>query len=167
MGGCYTWSFALLPSAQRLANTLQECLTKRFGGVVAIGPLGEGKSLAIRQVALQIAIQQPEWNVFWREPGAPSITEEWLVEMRSSYDRLLICADEADLISHELALTKEIWTAPGSEVCWLLASQDRLWWRSGQSMRDEIGDVLFHGITEADSIQITNLVEIRLDIRGR
>lgn len=124
------------------------------GGAVAIGPLGEGKSLALRQVAHSVAGSRPEWNVLWREPGAPVLTKEWLNDIRVT-GKTLICVDEADLIMDDMVSTKDVWAAEGSGIAFLLASHDRLWWQgAGSALRPWIDDVLFHGITNDDARNI-------------
>lgn len=124
------------------------------GGAVAIGPLGEGKSLAMRQVALSVAASRHEWNVLWRESGAPAITESWLSEVRSA-GQTLICVDEADLVADDLATTHDVWAVNGSGIVFLLASHDRLWWQgSGTYLKRWIDDILFHGITSDDAWNI-------------
>ncbi|QES07286.1 SIR2 family protein [Streptomyces venezuelae] len=124
------------------------------GGAVAIGPLGEGKSLALRQVAHSVAGSRPEWNVLWRDPGAPVLTKEWLNDVRAA-GKTLICVDEADLIMESMAATKDVWATEGSGIAFLLASHDRLWWQgAGSALQPWIDDVLFHGITDDDARNI-------------
>ncbi|MFR0353350.1 SIR2 family protein [Streptomyces sediminimaris] len=146
-----------LSSALQLEEELLQRLERGGGGgVVAIGPLGEGKSLAIRQLAVKTAVSRPDWNVIWREPGAPPITGVWLREIRATADRTLICIDEADLVQDELVATKDLWGAEDSGFAFLLASHDRLWWQGSgaSSLRSHVHDVLFHGIKPTDATNI-------------
>ncbi|AQW52828.1 SIR2 family protein [Streptomyces violaceusniger] len=145
----------VLSSTVSLEQRVVECLrVGGGGGAVAIGPLGEGKSLALRQVAHAVAGSRPEWNVLWREPGAPALTEEWLNDARVA-GKTLICVDEADLVMDDLVSTKDVWAAEGSGIAFLLASHDRLWWQgAGSTLRRWIDDVLFHGITKDDARKI-------------
>lgn len=126
------------------------------GGVAAVGPLGEGKSLAIRQVAAKLARTRPDWNVFWREPGAAPITEAWLHEVQDAFGKVLICADEADLLIDQLAATGSNWGTEGSGLAFLLASHDRLWAPASRhtKLRHNMETVLFHGITHEDAMRI-------------
>ncbi|GHD91368.1 P-loop NTPase [Streptomyces naganishii] len=146
----------VLSSTRTLEEELVKCLDSGGGsGVVAIGPLGEGKSLAIRQVAVALASSRPEWSVLWREPGAPPLTQAWLEEVRSTSERTLICVDEADLIMDELVATQPHWGKPGSGFALLLASHDRLWWQgSGNYLQQCVTPVIFHGITAEDAVGI-------------
>lgn len=142
-------------------RALEAKLLKRLeggdaGGVVAIGPLGEGKSLAVRQVATAVAASRPDWNVLWREHGAPALTDAWLRQVQSGAAQTLICSDEADLFADQLVSTQEIWGAEGSGLAFLLASHDRLWWQQGGNyLRRSFTDVLFHGITVDDARNIS------------
>lgn len=141
----------LLSATTRLKEEVDRALDAGGGrGVVAIGPLGEGKSLAVRQVAVTVAETRPDWRVLWREPGAPAITEEWLEEAGSSA-RTLICIDEADLAMDDLVATKDFWAREESGIAFLLASHDRLWWQGAGRLRPSFEDVLFHGITREDA----------------
>ncbi|WP_055490505.1 SIR2 family protein [Streptomyces sp. TP-A0356] len=143
----------VLSSTQTLEQELLDCLENGGGGgVVAIGPLGEGKSLAVRQVAMSLASSRQDWDVLWREPGAPPISESWLSEVRNASDRALICIDEADLVMDELVATQRVWGVKNSGFAFLLASHDRLWWQgAGSYLRPHISPVLFHGITSEDA----------------
>ncbi|MEV6727652.1 SIR2 family protein [Streptomyces sp. NPDC051364] len=149
--GCWP----VLSSTVSLEQKVVECLrVGGGGGAVAIGPLGEGKSLALRQVAHAVAASRPEWNVLWREPGAPRLTKDWLSDVRAA-GKTLICVDEADLIMDDMVSTKDVWAAEGSGIAFLLASQDRLWWQgAGSTLQPWIEDVLFHGITDDDARNI-------------
>ncbi|WP_344441462.1 SIR2 family protein [Kitasatospora nipponensis] len=148
-------SWPVLSSTVSLEQKVVECLrVGGGGGAVAIGPLGEGKSLALRQVAHAVASSRPEWTVLWREPGAPRLTKDWLNDVRAT-GKTLICVDEADLITDDMVSTKDVWAVEGSGIAFLLASQDRLWWQgAGSALRPWIEDVLFHGITNDDARNI-------------
>ncbi|MER7968223.1 SIR2 family protein [Streptomyces sp. NPDC096080] len=145
----------VLSSTASLEQRVVQCLrVGGGGGAVAIGPLGEGKSLALRQVAHSVASSRPEWNVLWREAGAPVLTKEWLNDVRGS-GKTLICVDEADLVADDIVSTKDVWAAEGSGIAFLLASHDRLWWQGGGwTLRPWIDDILFHGITDNDATNI-------------
>ncbi|MFF3839788.1 SIR2 family protein [Streptomyces sp. NPDC001930] len=136
---------------QRLGSVLD---ADGGGGVVASGPLGEGKSLALRQVALLTARERPNWTVLWRESGAPPLNASWLHQQRERYGRVLICADEADLLAVALRVTQSEWGKPGSNLASLLASHDRLW-RAHRIVLGPIAEVEFHGITREDAQAIT------------
>ncbi|HEV3360788.1 MAG TPA: SIR2 family protein [Pseudonocardiaceae bacterium] len=122
-------------------------------GVIALGPMGEGKSLALRQSALSIAAAS-DWTVLWREPGAPNLSRKWLTDVRESYGPVLICADDADLISSDLATTRDVWAKENSEIALLLASQDRLWRQRSKTIQANLSEVIFHGLNESEANSI-------------
>ncbi|WP_328978015.1 SIR2 family protein [Streptomyces canus] len=148
-------SWPLLSSARMLREELLHWMDLGGGGgAVAIGPLGEGKSMALRQIALEIREAHSGWVVLWREAGAPKISEQWLQRVRNDFGNTLICIDEADLVAADLVATKKVWSDAASGIVFLLASHDRLWWRNGFPLRDHIVDVLFDGITVEDAKNI-------------
>jgi hypothetical protein len=147
----------LLAATEELSRRLATWLRAGGGGgVVAIGPLGEGKSLALRQVALAAAASHPDWTVLWREPGASPLSAEWIKQVHQEYGNILVCADDADLVAADLALSTGMWSERGSGVTFLLASQDRLWWPHGHHLRRLIDDVVFHGFTRQDALGIAS-----------
>ncbi|MFF9115656.1 SIR2 family protein [Streptomyces massasporeus] len=148
-----SWPF--LSSARMLQQELLHWMELGGGGgAVAIGPLGEGKTMALRQVALEIRGKYRDWAVLWREPGAPKISEKWLRQVAQDFNHTLICVDDADLVAADLAATKAVWSDAKLGISFLLASHDRLWWRNGFSLKDRIIDVLFDGITVEDAKNI-------------
>lgn len=145
----------ILATTKELRNRLDGWLERGGGGgVVAVGPLGEGKSLAIRQLALSASKERIDWQVLWREPGAPPITESWLTELQQAAKPTILCVDEADLILDQLVSTKDIWSADNSGIVFLLASHDRLWQRSAYHVESVLESVIFNGISPEDAENI-------------
>lgn len=73
-----TWADAapgawpMLEASKKVKNVVEKAMSDGGGrGVISVGPLGEGKSLSIRQVAVAVATEKPDWAVIWREAGAP------------------------------------------------------------------------------------------------
>jgi hypothetical protein len=160
-GGQPTWSDAttntwpLLGATIELISRLEVLLESGGGGgIIGIGPVGEGKSMGLRQAAVSISQSQPDVTVLWREPGAPSITREWLTQVRDDYGRVVICVDDADLVASDLVVARDIWARQGSEISLMLASNDRLWWPQGVKLKSAVDDVLFHGISESEALEI-------------
>lgn len=148
-----------LAATQELERVTRDCLDSDKKGAVAIGPLGEGKSLAIRQVALDFARDNPGWTVLWREPGAPTVTAEWIEELSSQYEKVLVCVDEADLVVQSISSTRHLWDDKKYHIRWLLASHDRLWWKYGKTLAEVVEPVLFHGLSGQDAKNIADAWE--------
>lgn len=160
-GARATWSIAasrntpILVREHRLLKELEQALSERGGAVLAIGPMGEGKSIALKQVALDIA-RSSEWTVLWREPGAPVFTPQWLDSIHEFSKNVLICVDDADLIANELSGTAHLWAHSGSGTVFLLASQDRLWMDGPGSRISGIREVPFHGLDDTEAMQLAS-----------
>nr|WP_240930913.1 SIR2 family protein [Rhodococcus sp. B10] len=148
----------LLESGQELLGELRKVLESGGGGgAVAIGPMGEGKSIALKQVALQAAsLFEEEWTFFWREAGAPQLTAEWISEARQRYGKICLCVDDADLVADSIGSSRRAWAGTGSGVAFLLASQDRLWWPRAASVHTELEVVIFHGLKDSDAHAIAS-----------
>lgn len=140
-----TWGDATSSAWPKLAPTrsMQHLATELMdsgggGGIIAVGPMGEGKSMAIRQVALSLT-EKEGWTVLWREPGAPKLDSAWFADAKKNYGKIVVCADEADLIGAELIGSKTAWADDKSGIVLILASQDRLWqthaWTCGKQFR--------------------------------
>ncbi len=157
-GASPSWSDALpgrwplLSGARELLDEVSEAMardTSEALGVAAIGPLGEGKSMASRQVAMHVAEQENDWTVLWRESSAPPLTADWLQEERGQLGNVLFCVDEADLAGADLHLLRS-YSGPGRTVL-LMATQDRLWWSMAASLRSKVSTVIFDGLVERDA----------------
>ncbi len=119
--------------------------------VVALGPMGEGKTVSMHQVARTLISGGAEVTVIWRLAGAPRMTHEWFKNVLYQIDgNILICIDEADLVASELVETSNLWSAEDSRVRFLLASQDRLWERVGRGLPKQEA-VIFEGISREDA----------------
>jgi hypothetical protein len=139
----------LTATREMIAATATILRAEGGSAVVVVGPLGEGKSLGIRQAALRIADMFPDWAVLWREPGAPSISEEWLQDLHTHCSSVLVVSDDADLIKRDLSRLRTTWGAGQSGIAFLLASHDRLWWRLAGTVPSEV--IAFEGLTRDDA----------------
>lgn len=156
-GGPPSWADAAEGQWPRLSATdemilqLEHRMNSATPGIVAgIGPVGEGKSLALRQVALHAA-NTPGWTVLWREPAAPRISREWLAEVADSFGNAVICVDEADTVLGEIldvAVTMEDLPAT---IVFAVASHDRMWWSRGGRTLSNAEVIIFSGITDGDA----------------
>lgn len=149
-------SWPILDSTTELIKEARLALQDKSGGVAAIGPIGEGKSLALRQTAIVLEREFPTWTILWREPGAPQLTAAWLESATDRFGPLCICIDNADLIIEELVSCRDVWMKSLSEIVIILASHDRIWWSAAKSIANTIPSVLFHGISREDARAIAS-----------
>lgn len=149
-------SWPRLDATSELETSLIEVLEAGGGGgAVAIGPIGEGKSLGLMQTAIRLADKFPSWTFLWREHGAPNITSDWIREAKARYGAICLCIDDADLVSADISSSLEAWANPESQVAFAMASHDRLWWKTPASIHKPLKSVLFHGITTTDARNIS------------
>lgn len=94
-----------LSAFERLNGAVSESISKPAEGdifVIAIGPAGEGKSVALRQVASRLAdenvFQVLEWQV-----GSPNLNSEAITVLRQQEQPVVVFIDEADLVLDGLA----------------------------------------------------------------
>ncbi|MFB7884484.1 SIR2 family protein [Microbacterium sp. NPDC056057] len=120
-------------------------------GVAAIGPLGEGKSMALHQAAMAFA-DRSEWSVFFRSAGAPPLTREWLEDTREALGDAVFCIDEADLAADDIELLLS--HAGRARSILMLAAHDRLWWSLPPSITKRVSPVLFDGLSDQDASDI-------------
>jgi hypothetical protein len=146
----------VLSASKQFQNMLESKIEQRGGGIVAIGPMGEGKSMALRQAAYWTSTYFPEWIVLWSEPAAPAITPEWIENVRDKYGNVIIFIDNADLVAPALIQSFDSWGGAGSGVIFALASHDRLWWRYAGSLANTIDSIVFSGFTMADAVKISD-----------
>ncbi|MGE9364302.1 SIR2 family protein [Isoptericola nanjingensis] len=156
-GGEPTWadaspgSWPVLNAAEEFTSHVLRRIDKESGGTVAaIGPVGEGKSMALRQAAVAVASSNPDWAVFWRDAAAPMIDGRWIEEVQSRYGNVAVFVDEADLVLPQLLATEEARLGqPGVIFC--LASHDRLWWSQGGHRFENADVTVFSGLTKEDA----------------
>ena len=144
----------VLSASKQFQAMLKSKIEQRGGGSVAIGPMGEGKSMALRQAADWASNHFPEWTVLWSEPAAPAVTNEWIDDVRDKYGQVMIFIDNADLVAPALVRSFDSWGRAGSGVVFALASHDRLWWRYAGSLANAVDSVIFSGFTMADAVKI-------------
>lgn len=144
----------LLSSAAKLMSSAQSMVDgdQRTHAIVALGPMGEGKSMALRQVADRLLSYDIDNSIviLWRLPGAPIMNREFFEGILSRYSgKIILCIDDADLVLNELKESAALWSAENSRIFLLLAAQDRIWVpRSGSIPATPI---FFHGIESSDA----------------
>jgi len=161
-GALPTWADAvtdawpLLSKGQAVLNDAIAAVEGQSNALIAItGPTGEGKSTALRQVAVALTQQYEDVAVYWREQGAPSV-RDWLTsEARWNLRKVVLCIDEADLARGDLDALVEAQSAD-SDLIVVVACQDRLWWNLSVSRNDLFKVTLFDGIVEDDASLIAS-----------
>jgi hypothetical protein len=129
-----TWRVALdsLVPALALARELERSFREASKLIVAgMGPMGEGKSLAIRQVAARIG-QEPGAHVLWREPGTRLIADEVLRYANNTTEPLILVTDDADLVIEGLiALSAQCSRSARTDIRVVLVASEREWRNAG------------------------------------
>lgn len=174
-GATPTWGDAadgqwplLSASTQLLGAILHQMDGGAGRGVAAIGPLGEGKSTGLRQVAMRVAQRDSDWTVLWREQGAPPLTQHWMEESRRSLGKVIFCIDEADLAAADMAVLAATPFDSETPSLVLAACRDRLWWSIPGPAKDKIQTILFDGMTDSDAASLAGRwQELRLETPRR
>lgn len=156
-----TWADAaawpILSGSDRLWETAERVVVQGDARrvVVAAGPVGEGKTMALRQTALRLQTHFPDWTVIWRRPGAPALTEDWFEAVRQSGQQVAVFIDEADLVEMELVSTQPLWHA-NHDVVIVLGMHDRAWGGLRAKFNSEAHEVPFGGVEPGDARKISD-----------
>ena len=138
--------------AKAALNAIAAHPTKR--AVLITGPLGEGKSITLRQIASDLARTDSALQVFWREPGG-TLDLEALKRLPQNGTRYLLVSDEADLIASQLVALRTALSAR-SDIVLLLASHERDWRNAGAfaNLGALVDVVALAGLTASDANRI-------------
>lgn len=160
-GAAPSWSDAAPGTWPELEQTegLRDLINSALQGepsrlFAVIGPMGEGKSTAIRQIASSMA-QNESYTVFWREQGAPRLRDWLTASDRGFLGPTLFCLDEADLAPDDLLALADASENDASIVV-LAACQDRLWWRLPVARRDLFAVEILEGLTPQDATALAD-----------
>lgn len=147
------------------ANSLYNSCS-RVGGIdgrgdavlAALGPTGEGKSLALRQAALQIHDVGDSSAAYFRLPSAGPITPDFIQSVRNANPLTFLFVDEADLVVSDILLSAQ--SAPDSgRIVWVLAMHSHYEHRLSGSV-DRLGDQLdvlhFDSLSDADALDVAS-----------
>jgi|GEM_PF-6058456 len=133
-----TWRVAQDARVARLsfARELRSKFERTEAIIVAgIGSMGEGKSLAVRQAAVDLA-DNLEIDVLWREPGTPLRVSDILAYTPRGDGTLLLVSDDGDLLIDDLILlTRELMRLGRVKVRVLLVASERDWRNAGGFIR--------------------------------
>ncbi|MGW2744988.1 P-loop NTPase [Streptomyces sp. NPDC001450] len=130
------WETALDPRVPRLslvdrltgdlAGCLSGTLDKRI--VAAVGPMGEGKSIALRQAAVDLVRGRGDVTVLWREHGTRIDPKVILSMPEQPGQHIVLVTDQGAQHIDEL---RQIMAAGRGDIHVLLAGQQREWRSAG------------------------------------
>lgn len=157
----------VLASTQSLYIKARKTVEQGGGrGHIALGAMGEGKSLALRQVATKLKKEFPDHLVLWRGVDGSQPTQEWFSEMAAQTQSIIICFDDADLVGEQLTSNLALWARAQSGVTILMACQDRLWNPYRENLKEFVQEVSFAQISLEDAREIRKSWDIadRVDL---
>lgn len=90
--------------------------------IVLAAPAGEGKSTALRQIALKASEDFPEAEILYRNAGAPQVTAEWVNFLKSENPLTLVFVDDGDLVANQIVRAREKESdQENGKVVWVVA----------------------------------------------
>ncbi|MFF4429177.1 SIR2 family protein [Streptomyces sp. NPDC001513] len=167
------WPEALDPRIPRLSlvgeltEAVGRCLDGAGGSggaggdgriVAAVGPMGEGKSMALRQATVDLARTRDDVTVLWRERGTSVDPEAVLAIPQRAGQHILLVSDDGAHVIDDLKRLMPLAKAQGrTDIHVLLAAQE--WeWRNRRPWQDLGGfladTVKVHGLLEQDGEDI-------------
>jgi hypothetical protein len=153
-------------SAKDLRSAVDSGLNERGGKIIAaIGPLGEGKSTGLMQVADSLSRDQPDWNVIWRDTGASPLSADWLIENLPALGKVVVFIDEADLAESDLRAFVKVQEEYMEHLVIVVACQDRHWWKLSRSITERAETVMFDGLNPGDASSLAERwSQLNLDV---
>lgn len=127
-----------------------------------IGPGGEGKSTAMRQVVVNLVQALPKMRVLWRRNEAEPITPNQIMALPHTEAGWLVVSDAADMIASSLHASTQALRGTGrSDIRFLLSARDSDWRAGGATRLDwrlhaEFHDELLSGLSLEDAKRITS-----------
>lgn len=121
-----TWETAssvpMLSNAQNAQTLIEEaCLSGESRIVMVASPAGEGRTTALRQLAIWKSTQDTDAVVYYRNAGAPRVTSELIGAWRRGSALTVVFVDDADLILEEIGQSIIIDEPDLGRVIWVLA----------------------------------------------
>lgn len=159
------WALAMCEDIPRrgIVSTLAEELVVRSGRDrpqvhLLIGPGGEGKSMALRQIAVQALERADSMAILWHHDPLAPLSPKDIHALPTHYRHWLVVSDAADLIAEQLhACALAVANAERTEVQfllavrdvdWRIAEADRIPWRQS---RVDLHRHAMSGVDEADA----------------
>ncbi|WP_354395774.1 SIR2 family protein [Streptomyces atratus] len=139
-----------------LNEAVRHCFDGDSGGqiVAAVGPMGEGKSMVLRQATVDLVRSRDDVTVLWRDRGTSVDPDAVLaIPQRAGHHILLVSDDGALVIDGLRQLLTKCRTQGRADIYALLAAQECEWRnrRAWLELDDFLADtVTLHGLTEAD-----------------
>lgn len=114
----------MLDACRQAADALTNMIGQGNDGVVAlVGPTGEGKSVALMQLALDAGSRDDGAVLLYRQPSASPITAGWLTHLRGRAACTLLFIDEGDLVISEVFSSHEE-VQNGGRIIFVMAVHD-------------------------------------------
>lgn len=123
-----------LSFARQLGSAVADAQSHRTSArvVVGVGLMGEGKSLALRQCAADLARSDEDVRVYWREPAGQLRTEMVLALPKRDGVRYILATDDGDLLIDDLRNTcRELSKRGRDDVTFASVAQERDWRNAG------------------------------------
>ncbi|HEV2784453.1 MAG TPA: SIR2 family protein [Actinophytocola sp.] len=153
------WRAAMDPDVPKLSAVgrflakVRDELRQRTSGLVLLtGPMGEGKSIALRQAVATLATGEDRdaYSIYWREPGGllnPGVIDSLPRDGRKH----LLCSDEADLLVEAIVRLADVLSGR-DDIFLLLCAQERDWRERGAFARiSHTKVVTVSGMSEPDA----------------
>ncbi|MGQ4388364.1 P-loop NTPase [Streptomyces sp. SAS_270] len=135
----------------RVRDCLDGVLDKRI--VAAVAPMGEGKSITLRQATVDLLRSRDDITVYWREPGSAIDPDAVLALPQRPDHHILLVSDDGALVVDDLQRLSLACTARGrTDVHVLLTAQEREWRDQGAAgrLRPTLETLSGTGLTEPD-----------------
>ncbi|GAA5034307.1 P-loop NTPase [Streptomyces siamensis] len=135
----------------RVHRCLNGGLAKRI--VAAVAPMGEGKSIALRQATVDLVRARDDITVYWRKPGAALDLNALLAVPHRPGHHILLVSDDGALVVDDLQRLIVACEAHGrTDIHVLLTAQEREWRDRGATgrLRGSLETVPSLGLTEKD-----------------
>lgn len=162
------WNDALLPAdvlVQRdIVGTLERMVkdARQKGTIqviVLLGPAGEGKSIALRQLICNLIMSRTGWQVWWATEVDKNLALPiGAFSFPQSHDALLVVADDASLIAQDIYKAANFLRGQRKHIVFLLCSQTLAWRDAKADMlgwgQDMLLPIRFPAITEEEAWSI-------------
>ncbi|MFE7169248.1 SIR2 family protein [Streptomyces sp. NPDC057616] len=137
--------------SDRVRDCIDGTLDKQI--VAAVAPMGEGKSIALRQATVDLVRSHDDITVYWREAGAGIDPDAVLALPERPDHRILLVSDDGALVIDDLQRLMTACVNRGrTDIHVLLAAQEREWRDQGAAgrLRPALETLVGTGLSEAE-----------------